>query len=95
MNAQAQYLVVMLRAVLATLPGAIAISIHASPTWTLALISAASDEAVGELARALGLGVPEVRIGSGRWWHRATAERDDEPLRVDVVGPHHLGAPPL
>ncbi len=95
MNAHAYHLAAMLRAVLAILPGATAISIHASTNWTLVLITAASDEAVSTLSEALGLGAPEVRIGVGRWWHRATAERDAGALRVDVVGPHHLGAPPL
>jgi hypothetical protein len=94
MNAQAVDLVSTLRAVLATLPGATAISIHASTAWTLVLVTAGSDEAVGTLGEALGLGAPEVRIGSGRWWRRATAERDAGALRVDVVGPHHLSAPP-
>jgi hypothetical protein len=94
MTAQADHLVVMLRAILATLPDAIAINIHASPIWTLVLISADSDEAVRELADALGLGAPEARIGIGRWWYRATTERDDGTLRIVVVGRHHLGAWP-
>ena len=94
MNAQAHHLVVMLRAILASLPGSIAISIHASPTWTFVLISAVSDEAVGELADALGLGAPEARLGIDRWWYRATAERDGETLRIAIVGPHHRGSWP-
>lgn len=92
MNAQAHHLVVMLREFLARLPGSIAISIHASPTWTLVVINAASDEDVRELADALGLDAPEARMGIGRWWYRATAERDGETLVV--VGPHHRGAWP-
>jgi hypothetical protein len=94
MNAYAFDLAVMLRAILATLPGATAISIHASTAWTLVLITAASDEAVDTLGETLGLEAPEVRIGVGRWWRRATTEHDGGTLRVDVVGPHHLGAPP-
>jgi hypothetical protein len=94
MNAHAYRLVVTLRAVLAPLPGATAISIHASTAWTLVLITAASDEAVSTLSEALGLSAPEVRIAAGRWWCRATAERDAGRLRFEVTGPHHLGSPP-
>jgi hypothetical protein len=94
MNAQADHLVVMLRAILAGLPGSIAISIHASPIWTLVVIDAVSDEAVRELADALELGAPEARLGLGRWWYRATAESDDETLRITVVGPPHRGSWP-
>lgn len=94
MNAQAHHLVMMLRAILAGLPGSIAISIHASPTWTLVLISAASDEAVAELADTLGLGAPEARLAIGRWWYRAIAEREGGTLRIAVVGPHHRGSWP-
>ena len=94
MNARAHDLTVTLRAILGTLPGATALSIHVSPAWTLVLITAASDEAVSTLSEALGLSVPEVRIAAGRWWCRATAERDAGMLRVEVAGPHHLGSPP-
>lgn len=94
MNAHAFELTVTLRAILAALPGATAVSIHATVTWTLVLITAASDEAVGTLGDTLGLGAPEIRIGIGRWWRRATAERDGGALRVEVAGPHHRGAPP-
>jgi hypothetical protein len=94
MNARAYQLTVTLHAILATLPGATAISIHASTTWTLVLITASSDEAVSMLSEELGLSAPEVRIAVGRWWRRATAERDARALRVEVAGPHHPGAPP-
>ncbi len=93
MNAHAYHLVVALRAVLAGLPGATGISIHASSVWTLVWITAASDEAVSSLGEALGLSTPEIRGTAGRWWHRATAERDGR-LRVEVTGPHHTGVPP-
>lgn len=94
MTPQADLLVVMLHAILAGLPGSVAISIHASPTWTLVLINAVSDEAVGELAGALGLGAREARFGIGHWWYRASADRDDETLRITVVGPNHRGSWP-
>ncbi len=94
MNAHAYHLVAMLRAVLAGLPGATGISIHASPVWTLVWITAASDEAVSSLGEALGLSTPEIRRTAGRWWRRATAERDHGGLRVEVTGPHHIGVPP-
>jgi hypothetical protein len=94
MNEHAHHLAVTLRAVLAALPGATAISIHASARWTFILITAASDEAVSSLGEALGLSTPEVRAAAGRWWRRATAERDHGALRIDVTGPHHLGSPP-
>jgi hypothetical protein len=94
MNGQAYQLAVTLRALLATLPGATAISIHASTTWTLVLITAVSDEAVNTLSEQLGLSAPEVRIALGRWWRRATAEHDAGTLRVEVAGPHHRDAPP-
>ena len=94
MNARAYELVATLRAVLATLPGATGISIHASTVWTLVWITAASDEAVCSLGEALGLSTPEVRAAAGRWWRRATAERGNGTLRVEVTGPHHTGLPP-
>ncbi len=94
MNAQAYDLVVELRAILGTLPGATAIGLHASETWTIVLITTSSDEAVTALGEALGLGAAEVARGVGGWWRRATSERDRGALRVVVTGPHHVGLPP-
>lgn len=94
MTAQAHRLVATLRAVLAGLPGATAVSIHTSPHWTLVWITAASDDAVSSLGAALGLGAPEIRGTAGRWWLRATAERTQGVLRVEVTGPHHAGVSP-
>ena len=94
MNVRAYQLIVRLRTLLGTLPGATAISIHASTAWTVVLIAAASDEAVRTLGETLGLGAPEVRISAGRWWCRAIAERNRGMLRIEVAGPHHMGAPP-
>lgn len=47
---------------LATLPGANAISVHASPIWTLVVITAESDEAVRALGVMLGLDMSEVDV---------------------------------
>ena len=94
MNARAYDLVVQLRAILRSLPGATSIALHASEVWTLALITASSDEAVIALSEELGLGGPEVRSTAGRWRHRASAERDRDTLRVVVAGPDHKGPPP-
>ncbi|HWO18428.1 MAG TPA: hypothetical protein VNO30_06615 [Kofleriaceae bacterium] len=94
MNAQAHLLVATLRAVVAGLPGDTAASIHTSPRWTLVWITATSDEAVSSLGAALGLGAPEIRGAAGRWWFRATAERNQGALRVEVTGPHHTGVSP-
>jgi hypothetical protein len=94
MNARAQELVVGLRAILATLPGASALGFHASEIWTLVVITADSDEAVSGLGTALGLSGPEIRKTAERWWRRATAERDHGALRVVVVGPRHRNPPP-
>jgi hypothetical protein len=56
MNARAYDLVLQLRAILRSLPGATSIALHASEVWTLALITASSDEAVIALSEGLGLG---------------------------------------
>jgi hypothetical protein len=94
MNARADALTAMLRAMLGTLPGATSVSIHALKAWTLILITTSSDEAVNTLNEELGLGGDEVRIARGRWWRRATSERDEGALRIEVTGPHHIGSPP-
>ena len=94
MNARASELAVALRAVLVTLPGASAISLHASEIWTLVVITAESDEAVRALGAALGLGAPEIRKTAERWWLRAAAEHDLGALRVAVLGPRHRNPPP-
>ena len=97
MNARVYYLTSTLRAILSTLPGATSISLHAAETWTLLLITASSDETVSSLGEALGLGAIEVRSGgsgAGRWWRRVMEEREQDALRVAVVGPHHWGRPP-
>lgn len=92
MNARGYGLVRSQRATLDTLPGATGISFHASETWAIVLITAASDEAVVGLGNELGLGTVEVRTGAGRWWRRAMSEQG--AVRVEVFGPHHLGPPP-
>ncbi len=94
MNARAHDLTVTLRAILATLPGAISIGLHASEAWAIVLITVSSDEAVIVLGEELGLGATEVTIAEGRWWRRATSERDQGALRIVVAGPHHKGPPP-
>lgn len=94
MNARAHDLVLTLRAILATLPGASAIGLHASERWALVWITADSDEAVSELGEALGLGEPEITKTAERWWRRAAAERDGGALRVAVIGPRHRNPPP-
>lgn len=94
MNVSAYRLVATLHAVLDELPGATGLSIHASPRWTLVLITAGSDAAVRSLSAALGLGVPEIRGAAGRWWFCALAERHQGTLRVEVIGPHHAGVSP-
>jgi len=94
MNVRAHDLTVTLRAILGTLPGAVAIGIHASRAWTMVLITTSSDEAVIALGEALGLGGVEVRIAVDRWWRRAMWDGEQDPVRVVVVGPHHLGSPP-
>lgn len=94
MNTRAYNFVVGLRAVLSTLPGATAISLHGGERWTLVLITVSSDGAVIALGEDLGLGEAEIRTAVGRWWRRATSERDHGALRVEVAGPHHMGRPP-
>ena len=95
MNARAYDLVVQLRAILRSLPGATSIALHGSEVWTLALITTSSDEAVIALCDELGLGRTEVRTTAGRWRHRASAERDRDTLRVGLAGPDHKGPPPV
>ena|SRR5215218_3621438 len=94
MNARAFDLVAALRALLVTLPGANAISLHASKIWTLVVITAESDEAVRALGATLGLGTPAIRKTAEHWWLRAAAERDLGALRVAVLGPRHRNPPP-
>lgn len=94
MNARASELVVTLRALLGTLPGANAMSLHASKIWTLVVITAESDEAVRALGATLGLGAPQIRKTAEHWWLRAAAERDLGALRVTVLGPRHRNPPP-
>lgn len=94
MNARAFELVAALRALLATLPGASAISLHVSESWTFVAITAQSDEAVRELAVVLGLSAPEIRTTAEHWWRRAMTERDRNTLRVAVFGPRHRSPPP-
>jgi hypothetical protein len=97
MNARVYYLTSTLRAILSTLPGATSISLHTTETWTLLVITTSSDEAVSALGEALGLVATEVRdggSGADRWWRRVMEERDQDALRVAVVGPHHRGRPP-
>jgi hypothetical protein len=60
MNACAYDLVVELRAIFGTLPGATSIGLHASERWTLVLITTSSDEAVTALGAELGLGATEI-----------------------------------
>jgi hypothetical protein len=94
MNARASALVAALRALLATLPGASAISLHVSELWTLVVITAESDEAVRALGAMLELGAPAIRTTAEHWWLRAAAERDLGALRVTVLGPRHRNPPP-
>lgn len=94
MNTRASDLVAELRAILATLPGATSIGLHASETWTLVLITTSSDEVATALSEELGLGATEIARGVGRWWRRATSEGDQGALRIVVTGPHHLGLLP-
>lgn len=94
MNARASDLVVALRALLVTLPGATAISLHASEIWTLVVITAESDEGMRTLGATLGLSAPEIMKTAEHWWLRAAAERDLGALRVAVLGPRHRNPPP-
>jgi len=89
MNARAFELVAALRAQLATLPGTSALSVHVSPRWTFVAITVDTDDAVRALGTELGLEPPTVRKTPVVWWRRATAERDQGRLRVDVIGPRH------
>jgi len=94
MNARADDLMVMLRALLGMLPGATSLSVHGSETWVLVLIMTSSDDAVIALSEDLELREVEIGIGESRWWRRASSERDQGRLRVVVAGPHHESAPP-
>ncbi len=94
MNTRADDLTVMLRAILSTLPGATSISFHAVEAWAILLITTSTDEAVIALSEDLELGEVEFRIGDGRWWCRASSERDRGRLRIVVAGPHHMSPPP-
>jgi hypothetical protein len=71
-----------------------AVIIQSVGTWTIVIFTMSSDEAVIALSEALGIGATEVVNGVGRWWRRATAERDQGALRVVIAGPHHLDLPP-
>jgi hypothetical protein len=94
MNARAVQIIGALRALLGTLPGATSVGLHAMETWTLLLITAASDEAVSVLGASLELGPVELRRNDTRWWYCATAEYECGALRVSVNGPPHTGTPP-
>jgi hypothetical protein len=94
MNTRAHDLTVTLRAILGMLPGATSIGLHAAEAWALVLITTSSDETVIALSEDLGLGEVEITIRDGRWWRRASSERDQGRLRVVVAGPHHVSAPP-
>jgi hypothetical protein len=76
------------------LPGATSLSVHGAETWALVLIMTSSDDAVIALSEDLELREVEIGIGEGRWWRRASSERDQGRLRVVVAGPHHESAPP-
>jgi hypothetical protein len=94
MNTRADDLTVILRAILGTLPGATSISLYAVEAWAILLITTSTDEAVIALSEDLELGAVEFRTGDGRWWCRASSERDQGRLRVVVAGPHHMSPPP-
>jgi hypothetical protein len=94
MNARAHDLTVTLRAILGMLPGATSIGLHAGEAWAIVLITTSSDEAVIALSEDLGLGEVEIGMRDGRWWRRASSERDHGRLRVVVTGPHHVSSPP-
>lgn len=95
MNARALELVAALRAQLATLPGISALSVHVSPRWTFVAITVGTDDAVRTLGATLRLEAPTIRKTPEFWWRRATAERNDGALRVDVIGPRQRHpAPP-
>src|SRR5262245_57392868 len=93
MNVRAHDLTVLLRALLRSLPGATSMYVHASEKWALVLITVSSDEAVLALSEDLELEC-DITIGKQRWWRRATSERDQGTLRVEVAGPPHQGRPP-
>lgn len=95
MNARASEFVTALRALLATLPGANALSLHTSERWTFVVITVDTDEAVRALGAALELEPPELRTTAAHWWRRVTAEYDRGALRIDVIGPRQRHpAPP-
>ena len=94
MNVRAHDLTVTLRALLGMLPGATSLSVHGNERWALVLIMTSSDEAVIALSEDLELEEVNIGIEKGRWWRRASSERDQGRLRVVVAGPHHESAPP-
>jgi hypothetical protein len=94
MNARAHEIVSELRAILATLLDASAISLHASGTWTLLSIAVNSDRTVSKLGQVLGLSTRGIGENLTHWWYRVADDDDAGALRVVVVGPRHWNPPP-
>jgi hypothetical protein len=94
MNARAHELMVTLRVILGTLPGASSLVLQTGKAWAVVLITTSSDQAVSALREDLGLGEVEITSAKGQWWLRASAEYGQGSLRIVVTGPHHMGSPP-
>lgn len=80
--------------ILGALVGATGVSFHAIGTWTIVLVSAATNAAAHTLSASLELGTPKVQSHDGQWWLRAAADFNRGAVRVEVIGPHHAGPPP-
>jgi len=92
-NTRAHDLVVTLRGVLGTLPGATGFNLYSFRAWTYLLIATSTDATVHALGHDLGLGRPEIRAARTAWWLRAMSEPGLGEVRIEVAGPHHQGPP--
>ena len=94
MNERAHDLMVLLRSILSSLPGATALSLHASQSWAVLWIKVSSDDAVIALGEDLGLGEPEITTTTQGWRRRVRSQGEQSTLRIEVAGPTHRGQPP-
>jgi hypothetical protein len=73
-------------------PDAVAIGLHAFPSWDSMRIIVGTNTAVATLAESFGLHTPTIERASTIAWTQATAE--EGLLRVIVRGPHAVEPDP-
>lgn len=73
-------------------PDAIALGLHAFPSWYSMRLLVGTDAAVSMLAASFGLDAPTIERAGKIAWTQATGE--EGRLRVIVTGPHAIESDP-